>query len=132
MGSSIKAGLKDFPGMSRTLLSLVAPGERIAVIKGTYDEYFDPILFYVHREVSILDAEAERLQCEQGVVYVARREWMEKAEDVFGGTIAREMVLRERIAEMQSNTKRDIVVFRCVREATQTRVPQDGATMRDA
>lgn len=130
-GSSIKAGLKDFPGMSRTLLSLVAPGEKIAVIKGTYEEYFDPILFYVHREVTILDAEAERLQCEQGVLYVARREWMERAERAFQGSIAQEMVLRERIAEARAVTKRDLVVFRCVTGRSTPEAPV-GGVLRDA
>lgn len=131
VGSSIKAGLKDFPAMSRTLLSLAAPGERIAVVKGAYDEYFDPILFYVHREITILDAEAQQLQCEEGVVYVARREWMTKAASTFRATIAQELVLRERIAEVRSHTKRDLVVFRCHDDISGVTTP-DGDVLRDA
>ena len=53
-GSTIKAALKDFPSMAGTVLSFVREGEQLVVIKGHFDEYFDPILFYVRRRVALV------------------------------------------------------------------------------
>ena len=114
-GSTIKAALKDFPAMAGTVLSFVRDGEQLVVIKGHFDEYFDPILFYVRRSVALEDLQAEQLPCENGKVYLVREAALAGVEEKMQGKVVRLGVVRE-FADAVANVKkfdRDIIVFRC-------------------
>ena len=88
--------------------------EKLVVIKGRFDEYFDPILFYVRRDVEISDAEASHVPCDPKKVYLTRRSWLESDRQKFQGTLRDLKVLRGEAATLSGDSSRDLVAFRCV------------------
>jgi len=112
-GTAVKAHLKGFDEMASVWLSTAQNGEELAVIKHPFDEYFDPMLFYVRRPVRVVSAESESFRCEERVVYAAKRQWLEARREFLQGVISQGMILRERLLAQADDGRRDIVLFRC-------------------
>ena len=114
LGSTVKAHLRGFPTMAAQWLEYGRDAEKLVVIKGCFDEYFDPILFYVRRDVEISDAEASHVPCDPKKVYLTRRSWLESDRQKFQGTLRDLKVLRGEAATLSGDSSRDLVAFRCV------------------
>jgi 4-amino-4-deoxy-L-arabinose transferase-like glycosyltransferase len=113
VGAAVKAHLKGFEQISVAWLATAAETERLAVFKHPFDEYFDPILYYVHRPVTILPLEAVSKECTAGTVYAAKRAWLDAHEGLFKGQLVRVLTARERLAARKGDGSRDMVFFRC-------------------
>lgn len=124
-GVAAKAYLKGFDEMASVWLSAARQGEQLAVIKHPFDEYFDPMLYYVKRPVRVLSTEEPIFQCEPRVVYLAKRDWIESRNDSLKKVVTRGTILRERLLAQTEDARRDVVLFRCdgVNEATEQSVP---------
>jgi 4-amino-4-deoxy-L-arabinose transferase-like glycosyltransferase len=112
-GAAVKAHLKGFDEMAYVWLSAAREGEQLAVVKHPFDEYFDPMLYYVRRSVRVVSTEADAFRCEPRTVYVAKREWIESRHDSLRNLITRGTILRERLLAQSDSASRDIVMFRC-------------------
>lgn len=112
-GASIKAYLKSYDQMAIAWLATASEQDTLAVFKHPFDEYFDPILYYVHRPVEILPLEAVASECKPAKVYAAKREWLDAHQRVFRGTIVRVLTVRERLLSHKGDPSRDVVFFRC-------------------
>lgn len=113
VGSTIKAYAKDFPGMTEAWLRHAEGAQRLVVIKDNFDEYFDPIFFYVRREVEIQDAKSSSIQCEEGVTYLTRRSWLASSQGRLQGEPTDVFVIRERQFQDGVESPKDLVSFRC-------------------
>jgi 4-amino-4-deoxy-L-arabinose transferase-like glycosyltransferase len=112
-GASIKAHLKSFDQMATAWLATASERDTLAVFKHPFDEYFDPILYYVHRPVEILPFEAVSSECEPAKVYAAKRQWLDAHQGVFRGSVVRVLTVRERLLAHKNDASRDVVFFRC-------------------
>jgi 4-amino-4-deoxy-L-arabinose transferase-like glycosyltransferase len=112
-GAAVKAHLKGYDEMAHVWLSAARDGEQLAVVKHPFDEYFDPMLYYVRRPVRVVSTEAAAFHCEAHLVYVAKREWVESRHDSLRRLITRGAILRERLLAQSDNAIRDVVMFRC-------------------
>jgi hypothetical protein len=109
-GTAIKAHLKGFEGMASRILA-EAGDEPFAVYKERYDEYFDPILFYLRRPVPVRTP-GELGSC-KGLV-VLRRMLLEEARKGMADrriTILREFT--EEAASADDRERRKIALARC-------------------
>jgi hypothetical protein len=112
-GLAVKAHLKGFNQMAQAWLATASENERLAVFKHPFDEYFDPLLYYVHRPVTILPLEAVGTECEPHTVYVAKSAWLNAHQGVFKGNVVRVFTARERLLAEKDDSSRDLVFFRC-------------------
>jgi 4-amino-4-deoxy-L-arabinose transferase-like glycosyltransferase len=112
-GASIKAHLKNFQGMSAQLLAQARPMDELTVIKGPFDEYFDPILWYVHRRVHVFRDDLDEAPCAEQRLYLARRQWLDKEPERLQGRVTELGVLRERGSAIKEDSERELVFFRC-------------------
>jgi len=131
-GAATKAHFKDFEAMSKTWLATVVEGEELAVFKNQFDEYFDPMLFYVRRPVRLVPLEAVSEECRPRTVYAARRPWLEAHEQVFPGVVVRILTLRERLQAGKERPDRDIVLFRCSTLGLRAPGPHEAPLLHDA
>ncbi len=127
-GLTVKAHLKGFDQLAHAWLATASESEMLAVFKHPFDEYFDPLLYYVHRPVTIITLDAVGMECKANTVYAAKGEWLDAHQSIFNGSVIRVLTARERLAAKKGDTSRDIVFFRCDTYATkQNRNPQNGA-----
>lgn len=112
-GAMLKSHFKGFYEMSQVLSATGGAGDRFAVIKGIRDEYFDPILFYMKREVTLIQSPSDVRLCNEGTVYLTRAAWFDKHREVLRGHVVEIIRLRERLATLQNDARRELVVFRC-------------------
>jgi 4-amino-4-deoxy-L-arabinose transferase-like glycosyltransferase len=112
-GAAVKAHCKGFDEMAYVWMSSAGDGEQLAVVKHPFDEYFDPMLYYVRRAVRVVSTEAGAFSCEARTVYIARREWIESRHDSLRKLISHGTILRERLLAQSDNAARDVVMFRC-------------------
>jgi 4-amino-4-deoxy-L-arabinose transferase-like glycosyltransferase len=124
-GAAAKAHLKGFDEMASVWLSDARDGEQLAVVKHPFDEYFDPMLYYVKRPVKIISTESSIFQCAPRVVYVAKRDWIESRDDSLKRLVTHGTILRERLLAQSGDSRRDVVLFRCDsdEDATDPSVP---------
>ncbi len=132
LGSTVKAHLKGFPVMAAKWIEYGRDAERLVVIKGSFDEYFDPILFYVRRDVEIFDAEAAQVPCDTKSVYLTRRSWLESDRQRFQGALLNLKALRGELASLTGDTSRDLIAFRCVENGASRAEPYLAGDLRDA
>ncbi len=126
-GAAVKAHFKGFEEMTSAWLAQARPQERLAVVKGPFDEYFDPILYYMHRPVSLVSTEQEVLPCEANTLYGARLSWMERNRDKVPSGLSTVMILRERLSTIRGDGGRDIVLYRCPRDGEYPAAPMQDA-----
>ncbi len=119
-GLAVKAHLKGFNQMANAWLATASEHETLAVFKHPFDEYFDPLLYYVHRPVTILPLEAVDKECKPHTVYAAKSGWFNAHQGVFKGNVVRVFTARERLLAEKEDSSRDIVFFRCDTYATPT------------
>jgi len=131
-GLAVKAHLKGFDDMARTWLDTAAKGDRLAVFKHQFDEYFDPILFYVRRPVELLSLDSFSRECDPGTVYAGKRSWLDAHEDLFRGDIIRIVTLRERFLARRGDSQRDLVFFRCSKYRREDAPREPEQMLRDA
>ena len=112
-GTVVKAHFKGFWEMSQVWKSTAGADEDFAVIKEPYDEYFDPILFYMGREVALIQSLDDPRFCTNRTVYLARRRWLDLNQVMLHGSVVEVTRLRERLASLRNDTTRELVVFRC-------------------
>jgi len=122
-GAALKAEFKGHDVMASSWLATATETDRLVVFKQNFDEYFDPILFYVRRPVKPLPLESFASECESRTVYIAKRAWLDAHESLSAGMIVRVMVLREPLLTAHNDEKRDLVVFRCHRGARDDAFP---------
>jgi 4-amino-4-deoxy-L-arabinose transferase-like glycosyltransferase len=132
LGSTVKARLRGFPSITAQWVAYAGGGTQLAVIKDSFDEYFDPIFFYIRRNVSIIQADAPQISCVPETVYLARRAWLESEGGRFRGTLVDLKVLREEKAALSENTSRDLIAFRCMKDGSKPSDPYEGSELRDA
>ena len=99
--------------MAKVWESTATRDDTFTVIKGPRDEYFDPILFYIRREVEIVEAADQRMLCADRRVYLTRARWLAENKTRFQGEVVEVQRLRERFATITDDTRRELVVFRC-------------------
>lgn len=68
IGVGIKGRIKNFEQIASAISTQVPASEPLAVIKHVRDEFFDPILYYVHRSVELLPRDTENLECRKNTV----------------------------------------------------------------
>jgi hypothetical protein len=129
-GNVVKGTMKSWPIMTEQLLLTVKPGQRIAVIKDTYDEYFDPIFFYARRPIAILSASEGIERCEARTVYVAKRSWLRKNPELVPGEITVLTTLRELKRAFEGGKGEDLDVFTCTTSVHHERPLPEG--LKDA
>ncbi len=112
-GTAIKAHYKGFDEMASEWTRLSDPSDDLVVIKHPFDEYFDPMLFYVRRPVRVVSSELQSFTCRPGAVYLARRQWIDLRRQALELSITRGVVIRERLLASTNDDRRDIVAFRC-------------------
>ena len=114
-GSTIKAHLKDFPEMARQVTALRSGAAQLVVIKDRFDEYFDPILFYIGAPVVVHPAEFEEFRCNPGAVYFTHTAWLTELISQRGGSdIVLLGVVREALKDAAPGRKRrEVSIFRC-------------------
>jgi 4-amino-4-deoxy-L-arabinose transferase-like glycosyltransferase len=112
-GSTVKASFKSFRGMSEDLRAMSHSSTQLVVIKEWFDEYFDPILYYLKQPVRVQPADVKTFSCDEHEVYFTHRKWLD-------GLVVPESVsltvlgtLRERRDSLMGEGKREVVVFRC-------------------
>lgn len=118
-GASVKGYFKGFDEMSSTWLATVGERDELAVLKQPFDEYFDPLLFYVRRPVRIIPLESAPDECRDATVYATKSAWLDAHEQLFAGSIVRVATVRERGSTYKVKADRDIVFFRCSMVAAQ-------------
>jgi 4-amino-4-deoxy-L-arabinose transferase-like glycosyltransferase len=112
-GSSVKGYFKGFDAMSTTWLNTSGQGDELALLKHQFDEYFDPMLFYVRRPVRLVPLESGPSECRAATVYATKRAWLDAHEQLFSGSIVRVATVRERGSAYKGREDRDVVFFRC-------------------
>jgi len=130
-GAVTKSYFKGFDSIGQTWLATVAEGERLAVFKDAFDEYFDPLIFHVHRPVRIIPLEMVDQECDARTVYVARRVWLDAHERLFLGSIVRIATVRERLKSQLKASERDLVFFRCSTLGLEIAKPSETLILRD-
>ncbi len=116
-GNVLKGTLKGWPVMSEQLLLTTQPGQKIAVIKDTFDEYFDPIFFYARRPITILSASEGIERCDNTTIYVAKRSWLQQNPELVPGDVRVVTTLRELRRAFEGGKGEDLDVFTCTRRA---------------
>lgn len=112
-GIAVKSHLKGFSEMAKVWQSTATQEDAFTVIKAPRDEYFDPILFYIRREVEIVGASDNRMLCADRRVYLTRARWLAENRNRFQGEVVEVQRLRERFATITDDNRRELVVFRC-------------------
>ena len=112
-GLGIKSSLKDYPGLARRIAALVPPGASLAVVKDPFEEYFDPVLFYLRRDVTLVDVNRVDLPCAEGTIYLARTHVLHAALARFPGRITEISALREFGDEINNSRSREVIAFTC-------------------
>jgi hypothetical protein len=130
-GNLIKGALKGFPLMAEQLLLVAGEKTKIAVIKDPFDEYFDPLFFYLRRPVSILDSTKDLGPCDTSTVYVIRRTLLSQIRGPLLEDIRRLATLREVNLALEGKSGRELEVFVCThRERSES--PVQSGPLRDA
>lgn len=114
-GNLIKGTMKSWPIMTEQLLLTVRPGQKIAVIKDTFDEYFDPIFFYARRPITILSATEGIERCDPHTVYVAKRSWLKKKPELVPEYVTILTTLQVLQRAFEGAKGEDLDVFTCAR-----------------
>ncbi len=112
-GASVKAHLKNFKGMSVYWLAQADRNERLTVIKDPFDEYFDPILWYVHRRVDVIRSDHGVHPCAEERLYLVHRQWLERSNGLLEGRISEVGTLQEIGTVVKEGERRELVMFRC-------------------
>ncbi len=128
-GTAVKAHFKGFWEMSQVWKSTAVADEDFVVVKEPYDEYYDPILFYMGREVALIQSPEDPRFCMNGTVYLARRRWLELNQVMIHGSVIEVTRLRERLASLRNDTTRELVVFRCRPSAHASEALQTAAVL---
>jgi hypothetical protein len=119
-GSTVKAGFKGFRAMAYELQSLSGGSDRLVVIKDSFDEYFDPILYYLAQPVRVLPAVVANFRCDEREVYFTHSRWLQESRLATTSAVVVLGTIRERKDSLLSEVKRSIVVFRCQELSTTT------------
>lgn len=130
-GLAVKSHLKGFSEMANVWKSTAAQDDVLTVIKESTDEYFDPILFYIRREANIIGASDQNIPCMDHSVYLTRAHWLEQNKVRIQGEIVEVRRLREFLATVRGDNRRELVIFRCFpvqmsHELMQTATSRDG------
>jgi hypothetical protein len=112
-GAVIKSNFKAFDAIAMTWLATVGESEELGVFKHPFDEYFDPLLFYVRRPVRLIALDRIGEECREDTVYAAKRGWLDAHQHLFSGEIVRIVIAQERLLASRGDNKRDLVFFRC-------------------
>lgn len=131
-GASIKAGLRNFEGMSTAWLAELKESEQLTVLKGQFDEYFDPILWYVHRRVDVIRLDRGVPPCSAARLYLAHRGWFDEHARLLHGEVTPVGSLRELGNGAKSAQGRDLVIFRCTPRESGLKPPEEGPEMFEA
>jgi hypothetical protein len=99
--------------MSQEWIAQARPMDELTVIKNPFDEYFDPILFYVHRKVHVIRDDLGTPPCAEQRLYLARRQWMQEASERLQGRVTEVATLREIGSMLKEGDRRELVIFRC-------------------
>ena len=112
-GSVLKSSLTGFSSMSEQILLLVKPGQEIALIADPSDDYFAPMMLYLHRRVRVLVPDASEPLCDPSMLYVARREWLDRHETLVPGELREVAVLQETAHALRRDGIGEVIVFAC-------------------
>jgi len=130
-GTVIKGALKGFPLLAEQLLLVAGANTKIAVIKDPFDEYFDPIFFYLRRPVSILDLTKDLGPCDPSTVYVIRRTLLSQIRGPLLKDITRLTTLQEVKLALEGRSGLELEVFVC-KHQTRAEPPLHTGPLRDA
>ncbi len=130
-GSSLKARFKDFRSMAAQIQEYNAAGRPLVVLKrNNYEEYFDPILYYLGTPVRVVALSSSGFTCNSSEVYFTESSRLSELALPAGQQIAVIGVLREgRDSDLAARSgvqpaKHEIAVFRC--HDTESSVGRDG------
>jgi 4-amino-4-deoxy-L-arabinose transferase-like glycosyltransferase len=117
IGAAVKGELKGFNAISAEWRSFLSPGEQLAVIKGKFDEYFDPLLWYVHAPVEVLSSEQGGVPCSADKVYLAHLDWLNRSAQMIEGRVVELATVYEHGRRLRGLRDKGMVIFRCVPQA---------------
>lgn len=112
-GAVLKSSLTGFSSMSEQLVLLLKPGQEVAIVADPSDEYFAPIVLYLHRPVKIVAPGQGEAACDPALLYVARRSWLERHETLVPGALREVAVLQETAHALLRDGVGELVVFTC-------------------
>ncbi len=119
-GSSLKARFKDFRSMAAQIHEYNSAGRPLVVLKrNNYEEYFDPILYYLATPVRVVALSGGGFTCNPSEVYFTESSRVSELAVQAGQQIAVIGVLREgaerdfALSGTVETVKHEIAVFRC-------------------
>jgi 4-amino-4-deoxy-L-arabinose transferase-like glycosyltransferase len=119
-GSSFKARFKDFRSIAAQIHEYNTAGRPLVVIKrNNYEEYFDPILYYLASPVRVVALSSGGFTCNSSEVYFTESSRVSELAVQAGQQIAVIGVLREGtehdlgLSGAVQKAKHEIAVFRC-------------------
>jgi 4-amino-4-deoxy-L-arabinose transferase-like glycosyltransferase len=131
-GASVKAYLRNFEGMSLAWLAQASEGDQLTIIKAPFDEYFDPILWYVHRSVDVVRSDRGEPPCAARRLYLAHRSWVTQHAGSLQGEIALVGTLQELGNVAKNGRGHELVMFRCTPRSTDHPRSEQPSTMLEA
>ncbi|MDC0357358.1 hypothetical protein OAO01_00950 [Oligoflexia bacterium] len=112
-GQGIKNNLKQFRSSAQEINSIVAPETRLTVIKLEHDEIFDPLLFYLEREVELDTPQEVKLVCTR--YYLTREKWFNKLKQQI--TADKQLMIYGLFTQLhdeyRGRSERKMVLFGC-------------------
>lgn len=113
-GFGIKSDLKGFSRIAAEISKRVSDQQILNVVKYQREEFFDPLFYYLRREVNLLDARNPTLPPDQFVI--ARLNWLKQNDGMMNRVEIVEN-FQARIAKGQSKDSDIIVLFRSKSES---------------
>ncbi len=109
LGDGIKAQYKDFAGIAAAIFGVVGDTGELVVIRDRYEEFFDPILYYLRRPVRLV--EPDRWNEVQSGYLLAKRSWA--LENPLALSEWHELVnFRSILDRDKSRNERDVVLYK--------------------
>jgi hypothetical protein len=99
--------------MTAVVASYLEGGAPLVVIKHPFDEYFDPILFYLRRHVQLVPSQIEELPCDPSTVYLTKSSWLAEEGNRFPGTVTLLQTISEIGDVRKGDRRRELSLFKC-------------------
>ena len=112
LGIGIKNHLKGFDRIAAAINQRVPAEQQIFLPKHPRDEYFDPVLYYIGRKVTLVSENFDA--CAMTGFVIAHRAWLEELSDAKRACLKEIFAARTIPDQQQKRTEREIVLLRGV------------------
>ncbi len=117
-GLGVKAYFKGFNLMAARILQ--ETGDRpLYVVRNRQDEYYDPVLYYIHREAKLMSPVVEEFKCPEdkpSAYILAKGEYFDKLMEKgspLGSELKKVASMHERLDDLMGRNNRESVLFQC-------------------